>query len=49
MITTKFSPLHKLKKVEVFTFETYKQFFEFYTKHKNKGCIFDVKDDRLTK
>jgi len=49
LITIKFCKEYFMSNLEIYTFETYKQFFEFYMKHKNKGCIYGEKDDGLTK
>ncbi len=49
MITVKFSPFSKLSVVEVFYLMTYKEFFEWYLKHCNRGAIYGVKDDGQTK
>jgi hypothetical protein len=48
MITAKFSPQCKISELEVFEFKTYKEFFEWYIKHYNKGAIYGVKDDGET-
>lgn len=45
MITLKFSPQNKLSEVEPFKFATYKEFFDWYIKHYDKGAIYGIKDD----
>jgi len=49
MITAKFSPQCKLTELEVFEFQTYKAFFEWFLKHYKKGIVYGVKDNGNTK
>lgn len=44
MITLMFCKHCDLNKLEEVELEDYKLFFEFYTKHYNKGIIFNVKE-----
>lgn len=48
MIKAKFSPQSKLSEVEVCTFKTYKEFFNWFIKHYKKGAIYGVMDDEET-
>lgn len=49
MITLKFCRWYDLKNSKVIRLHSYKEFFEFFIKNAQKGCIFDVKDDGNTK
>lgn len=49
MITLKFCKWHNMKNMQTFGFNTYKEFFDFYVKNANEGCVFNVKDDGNTK
>lgn len=49
MITLTFCKWCEWQNHEVVELHSYKEFFEFYVKNAEKGCIFNVKDDGDTK
>lgn len=49
MITLKFCKWFEWRNLEVIELETYKDFFKFYVENSEKGCIFDVRDDKGTR
>jgi hypothetical protein len=49
MIKLKFSKWCKTNNFDILEFNTYKEFFEFFIKNYQKGCIHSVEDDGDTK
>ncbi len=48
MITLKFCKWCEWQNLEIIRLKTYKEFFNFYVRNAERGCIFDVKDDGNT-
>lgn len=49
MITIKFYQYCRNDMLTTVKLDTYKEFFEFFLKNSEKGCIYKVKDDGKTK
>lgn len=49
MIKLQFCKWHDWNNLKVIELHSYKEFFEFFLKNHQEGCIWDVKDDGNTK